>query len=143
MGIFISSILGNLAVAQAADNLPTVTVAGSETTITATDRAHSVALMLNRARVAVALNHYASPPGDNAVELYLEILDLDAENATAIDGLVDMYIPAVYQIDGAVASGRYKDAERMISLLDRARPGSVLVSALRKKLLSKVSPSAR
>jgi protein TonB len=90
--------------------------------------------LLKRAREALSGERLVSPPGDNAVEYYLQVIAQDASNAQATEALVDIFPLAAGIAERALAQRQVAEAERVVGLLDRVDPRSYTVATLRTKL---------
>lgn len=99
------------------------------------ERVDDVASMLADARTATAANRYVQPAGNNALEIYLRVLEVEPGNRSAREALTEqlnlVFAPAAERL---LETGDFAEAERVIGLLRRADEGSILVSALRQKL---------
>lgn len=99
------------------------------------ERVDDVTTMLADARAATAANRYVQPAGNNALEIYLKVLEVDPGNRSAREALTEqlnlIFAPAAERL---LETGEFAEAERVITLLRRADEGSILVSALRQKL---------
>ncbi|MBB5207701.1 TonB family protein [Chiayiivirga flava] len=73
-----------------------------------------------RAERAMRDTRLFAPPGDNAFELYLRVLDADPANATARNALGDLFPYALIYIEERLAAGDASDAARMLALMQRA-----------------------
>lgn len=80
-------------------------------------RSMLLADMLYEARVAYDDNRLTSPSGDNALDRYYQVLQLDPGNAVALQGIQDIVLRYVDLADVAMRQGQYAEAD---SLLDRA-----------------------
>lgn len=89
---------------------------------------------LQRARQALAEERLVAPPGDNAIEHYLRVLERDPTNPQATQAVVDVFPLAVGAAERALDQRQVDEAERVIGLLDRVDPRSYTVSTLRVRL---------
>jgi protein TonB len=89
---------------------------------------------LQRARQALAEERLVTPPGDNAIEHYLRVLELDPTNPQATQAVVDVFPLAAGAAERALDQREVDEAERVIGLLDRVDPRSYTVSTLRVRL---------
>lgn len=86
------------------------------------------------AREAVAQQRYLEPPNNNAIELYLRLLELDPQNSSAKTALLELMPYATDAADALIAGGQYDRAQRAIELLNRADPGSSIIETLANRL---------
>lgn len=110
---------------------------------------------IRRASRALAEKRLFEPAHDNALALYLKVLDESAETAeSGEDGrlrrlsdsvgadtrmlaqqtLLDLFPFGVIWVEGAIREERFSDADRVIALLDRAQPEAASVQNLRDTL---------
>lgn len=80
-------------------------------------RSMLLADILYEARIAYEDNRLMSPSGDNALDRYQQVLQLDPGNAVALQGIQDIVLRYVDLADVAMRQGQYAEAG---SLLDRA-----------------------
>lgn len=80
-------------------------------------RSMLLADMLYEARIAFEDNRLMSPSGDNALDRYRQVLQLDPGNAVALQGIQDIVLRYVDLADVAMRQGQHAEAD---SLLDRA-----------------------
>lgn len=90
--------------------------------------------LLKNARAALTADRLVTPPGDNAIEYYLEVLAQEPNNPQATQALVDVFPLAAGMAERAIAQRQVDEAERIVGLLDRADPKSYTVATLRNKL---------
>jgi protein TonB len=90
--------------------------------------------LLKRARQALSEERLVTPPGDNAIEYYLQVLAQEPANPQATQALVDVFPLAAVIAERALAQRQLDEATRVIDLLDRVDPRSYTVSTLRGKL---------
>jgi protein TonB len=96
--------------------------------------AASVDELLKKARQALTDQHLVTPPGDNAIEYYLQVLAQEPANMQATQALVDVFPLAASSAERALAQRQVAEAERIIGLLDRVDAKSYTVASLRTKL---------
>ena len=90
--------------------------------------------LLKRATAAMNEERLISPPGDNAIEYYLAVTAQEPNNVQATQALVDLF-PLVASIaERAIAQKDTAEATRIVSMLERASPGSYTVSTIKTKL---------
>ena len=90
--------------------------------------------LLRRARQALTEDRLVTPPGDNAIEYYLQVLAQEPANPQATQALVDVFPLAAGIAERALAQRQVDEAARVIGLLDRVDPRSYTVATLRTKL---------
>lgn len=87
-----------------------------------------------QAEKAVSQQRWLAPKGNNAVALYLKVLDRDPDNSGANTALREIFQTAVGAAEQVINAGRFDEAERQIGLLAKAEPDDYRVSILRSKL---------
>lgn len=97
-------------------------------TITDTQR------LLQSARQAVGEQRIVEPAGNNAIELYLRLLELDPNNTSARTALLELMPYATDAADRLIGRGDYEGAARAIELLNEADPGSTIIATLANRL---------
>lgn len=90
--------------------------------------------LLKSARAAVGDQRIVQPKDDNALELYLRVLELEPNNTSAKTALLELMPYATDSADRLIASGDYDGAQRAIELLNRADPGSTVIETLAGRL---------
>lgn len=103
--------------------------------------ADSAALM-QRAREQLARGALIAPPGANAVETYLAVLQGEADHAAARAALIEMQPVVADGIRGALAGADWAEAGRLLALLRRLDPGSVLLDPLTAELEQRQAQAA-
>lgn len=86
-----------------------------------------VATLLAEAQRLVEAGQLATPEGNNASEIYRQILRGDPGNLGAQEGLARVEALLVAQAASAAESGDYRDSERMLAEAARVSPGSEAV----------------
>lgn len=94
----------------------------------------SVSELLKRAAGALAESRFVAPPGDNAAEYYLAVLDKDSNNNAARDGLREMFPMATGAIEQQINAGQLDEGKRAIDLMGKADPNNYALTILRGKL---------
>lgn len=89
---------------------------------------------LTDARAAMREDRVITPAGGNALELYLRVLGKEPDNRAAREALTELIPIATAPAERLIDSGDLENGERVVALLEKADPGSVLVSAMRQKL---------
>jgi formylglycine-generating enzyme required for sulfatase activity len=91
------------------------------------DSGREVASLLAEAQRLVEAGSLAAPEGNNAAEIYRQILSRDPNNLGAQEGLARVEALLVNQAASAAESGNYQDSERMLAEAGRVSPGSEAV----------------
>jgi protein TonB len=94
----------------------------------------SVSELLKRAGSALADSRFVAPPGNNAAEYYLAVLDKDSNNNAARDGLREMFPMATGAIEQQINAGQLDEGKRAIELMGKADPNNYALTILRGKL---------
>lgn len=94
----------------------------------------TVADLLAAATRAMNEERLVAPAGDNAIEIYLQVLAKEANNVSATQALVDLFPLAAGNAEREIANRNLDEATRIVALLDQASPGSYTVSTLKSKL---------
>lgn len=89
---------------------------------------------MQKARELLADGALIAPAGANAVEVYLGVLARDPEHPAARAALVEMQPVVADGIRGALAGADWSEAERLLVLLGRLDPASVLREPLADEL---------
>lgn len=112
----------------------TVTTAPTSAPAPTTAKVAEPAQNLELARNALKLGQLVAPPGDNAIEYYLLVLDQDEKNVAARQALLELIPPAASAVEGSIASGDIDNAEYQIALLKRMGVSELRVAPLRTAL---------
>lgn len=106
------------------------------------------ASLMRRANAAFLGDRILSPAGDNAVELFLKVRNLDASHPGLGEVLVEIMPLANYGFESALRNNDEVEAERLFSLLQQLNPESHVVKAaalnldeLRTRLVQRVAIS--
>ncbi len=94
-------------------------------TTTAPPVVETQAQLLARANKAYAANRMIDPPEDNALDLFVRVLEADPGNVSANEALVELLPFANAAIERALATKDIAKAERVLALLERGSPESV------------------
>ena len=122
----------------------------------ASEDTRSAVELFQAAGKALADERLFEPRGDNALELYLKVIDHAAEGETQQDdarrrrlsdsvgagdlksqaeiALADIFPYGLLWVDRAIRENRKSEAERVLDLLEKAQPGAESIARLRKKL---------
>jgi protein TonB len=79
----------------------------------------------------------ASPPGNNAVEYYLKVLEKQPGDSSATDALRELFPFATDSVQEQINEGNFDEANRVIGLLAKADPSNYTLTILRSKLDAK------
>ncbi len=90
--------------------------------------------LLKNAAKALSEQRLVEPAGNNAVEYYLLVLERDKNNASAQDGLREMFPLATGAVEQQINAGQIETSQRMINLLSRSDPTNYTLTILRNKL---------
>ena len=92
--------------------------------------------LLERAEASLAALRLTSPPGDNAVEQFNEVLRLDPGNAAAKSGLHQVVEKYVDLTNAAINNRQFDRARRHLERAEAIEPAS-------QELMSRPSPLRR
>ncbi len=92
--------------------------------------AEEIEAQLERARTAMRDKRYIDPPSDNALTHYKTVLDLDAQNGEARQGLDRIAELLIARAGGAMASKDYASALRAIETARSLKPDHPRLAAL-------------
>lgn len=84
-----------------------------------------------RADDAVDAQRLFSPPGDNAFELYLRVLEAQPDQPLARNALTDLFPYAVMHVEQRLGANDADDAERVLALMEKANPQAPALPRLR------------
>jgi protein TonB len=87
-----------------------------------------------RGREAMRAGRMLAPAGDSALEYYVQALEHDRHDLRAQSAMDDLYAFVTSAIDGALERGDVREASRLLGLLERGRPESVVAQGLRARL---------
>ena len=94
----------------------------------------NITSLLAEARAARDKGQYIDPEGANEVELYLRVLELDANNRAAQDALLEVIPYAQDRVDQYISEGNIPQADRALALMRRADPNAVFLTSLAGRL---------
>ena len=80
---------------------------------------------------------YVAPPGNNALEYYLRVLDKEPSNQIAKDALREMFPIVIGPVEQSINAGNLDEATRVIDLLAKSDPSNYTLTILRGKLDAK------
>ena len=78
-----------------------------------------------------------APPGNNALELYLKVLDKEPNNASARDALREGFSMFTGPVEQYINAGNLDEANRVIELLTKVDANNFTLNILRSKLDAK------
>ena len=137
--------------AASAGKLPTAAPASASTAAQAQAAAQAKAKLsgmgvndlLAAARDAYAQHRLVAPAGDNAMEYYEAVLAKDPNNQVAKDALRETFPFGVPDVEKAISSNNFAEANREIDLLSKADPTNYTLTLLRSKLDAQQKLQAR
>jgi len=94
----------------------------------------SVDQLYGEARKAMADNRMVAPPGNNALEFYLRILDKQPDNTNAKDALRELFPFATAGVEDQINQNNMDEATRIMDLLSKADPSNYTLTILRSKM---------
>ena len=93
--------------------------------------------LLKEAGTAFREQRFVAPPGNNALEYYLRVLEKEPNNQTSADALREMFPFATGAVEQDINAGSVDEATRVINLLAKADPSNYTLTILRSKLDAK------
>lgn len=90
--------------------------------------------LIARANGAFAAGHIVAPPGENALELFLQVRHDAPDGTRAEEAFADIFPYAVDAVRAAMRRSDRAEAARILALLQQAMPGSLAVSDLDAEL---------
>ena len=93
--------------------------------------------LLKEASTAYREGRYVAPPGNNALELYLHVLEKEPNNASARDALREGFSLFTGPAEQYINAGNLDEANRVIELLTKVDPNNFTLNILRSKLEAK------
>ena len=93
--------------------------------------------LVKEAGTAFREQRYVAPPGNNALEYYLRVLEKEPSNQIAKDALREMFPFATGAVEQNINAGSVDEATRVIDLLAKADPNNYTLTILRSKLDAK------
>jgi serine/threonine-protein kinase PpkA len=91
-----------------------------------------VVKLLQEAQEAIAQNHLSSPPGDNALEKYQQVFELDPGNRAAREGQVQVADRYLELAKDAVRDRRVRSARRFVDKVAEFAPAHPELAATRQ-----------
>ena len=101
---------------------------------TALRRARVLADMLYEAKSAYDDNRLMLPAGNNAYEIYQQVLQLDPGNAVALEGIEEIALRYVALAESAINLGEYDEAGSMLARATRLSPQRAEIAVTRDRL---------
>ena len=98
--------------------------------------------LLDAADVQFENEQYVSPPGNNAWESYLAILDIDPEETIAKSGLTKIKSKLIGNAESAIDGGDFEGAESWLVQLDQIQPNDTTQSDLRAEISTLIEKAA-
>lgn len=95
------------------------------------------------AAAALSEQRIYAPAGDNAIEHYLALRVLRADDATLATALLELLPYALIASEQAVGRGDFAEARRLQGLIERVDPQAPSLSRLRDSIVAAESESAR
>jgi len=92
--------------------------------------------LIAAAGVALANDRLFSPPGDNALELLLQVIESDPGNRRAQAGLVDILPFVLIGLEQRLTSGDLDEAERLLFLFRKADARHPALARLESRILA-------
>lgn len=90
--------------------------------------------LLELAKAAVADKQLFVPPGENAFEYYLRVVELAPDNLTAHNALIDFFPYALLYVEQRVAAGDLAESERVLGLMQKADDGAPALPRLQREV---------
>lgn len=99
--------------------------------------------LYGEARKAMAANRMVSPPGNNALEFYLRIIDKQPDDTSAKDALRELFPFATAGVEDQINQNNMDEASRIMDLLSKADPSNYTLTILRSKMDAKKKQADR
>jgi periplasmic protein TonB len=93
--------------------------------------------LLKEASAAFREQRYVAPPGNNALEYYLRVLEKEPNNPSARDALREGFSLFTGPAEQDINAGNLDEANRVIDLLTKVDPNNFTLNILRSKLDAK------
>ncbi len=137
-GLAIAACSGDPAPEQAstpAAGAAIATPAPAATESTATEAPKTVAELLESARTAMREQRLIQPVGNNAIEMYLQVLEQEPDNRQAQLAILELMPLAQGVAEQMIDGRRLDEAQQAIVLLKKAQPDSVVVTTLEQRII--------
>ena len=99
--------------------------------------------LTKRADAAVDSQQLFAPPGNNAFELYLAVVDVNPENTFAKNAISDLFPYAVMHVEQRLAANDTAEAARVLALMEKANDKAPAMPRLRTALQAATERAAR
>jgi len=106
-------------------------------------RARILADRLYDASLAMDNNRLMAPPGNNAYDIYQEVLALDPGNQVAVQGIQNIVLRYIDLADAAMVVGQFDNAESYLARARRLNPELPALAEARQRLSSARETSVR
>ncbi|MGI9302478.1 MAG: protein kinase domain-containing protein [Gammaproteobacteria bacterium] len=97
-------------------------------------RSEQIGLLIAAAQADVQEDRLTSPPGNNALERFSEVLEMDNENTMARQGITDILALYIERTSGAIDAGRLNEAEEQLAVAEAISPGEKVIGELRTRI---------
>jgi protein TonB len=94
----------------------------------------SSAALLDEANAAFKAGRLIAPAGDNAIERFLRVRELEPNNLAAQEALIELFPITTAGIESALRRDEVGEAERLLGLLRRGSPDSLAVAQFGRRL---------
>ena len=99
--------------------------------------------LTKRADAAVDSQQLFAPPGANAFELYLKVVEVNPENTFAKNAISDLFPYAVMHVEQRLAANDTAEAARVLALMEKANDKAPAMPRLRTALQNATDRAAR
>lgn len=99
--------------------------------------------LAKRADAAVDSQQLFAPPGANAFELYLKVVEVNPENNFAKNAISDLFPYAVMHVEQRLAANDTAEAGRVLELMEKANDQAPAMPRLRTALQQAIDRAAR
>ncbi len=93
-----------------------------------------IEVLLGKADIALGKGQVYEPEQENAIFYYQNVIQLDQNNVTARLGLSDISDKLIIDAQSEIAGKHFKNAEKLISLVETIKPESPSIKNLREKV---------
>ena len=97
-------------------------------------RARILADMLYDAKTAYDDNRLMLPVGNNAYEIYQQVLQLDPGNAVAVGGIQEIAVRYISLAESAISQGEFEEADGLLGRATRLNPERPELAVARARL---------
>ncbi|HWS26203.1 MAG TPA: TonB family protein [Xanthomonadales bacterium] len=109
----------------------------------AADAPDQIEALMLRARTALNERRLVAPAGDNAVEIYLAVLDRQADHVAAQQAMLELIPPAAEAVEAAIASGDLAEARRRLLLVQRMGGSELRLDMIRQQMVDAEAENER